>query len=155
MILCYNKLSSMMHYSNSSTPYFAIVFCAFHTMPQNENIFADDMSLPDLFEVLGSHVPKRLRTQDGFESIANNEKGRSKGRYSSSDSSSKADADSLVQLLTKLCLRQEDVRNQMNLDRSFMLFRQSGKSSILPMMLLVRSGANRSSRPELYARCDR
>ena len=38
-------------------------------------------------------------------------------------------------MLAKLCLRQEDMINAMCLDRSFLLFLQAGKGSILPTML--------------------
>ena len=41
----------------------------------------------------------------------------------------------LVQMLAKLCLRQEDMLNAMCLDRSFLFFLQAGKGSILPTML--------------------
>lgn len=107
-------------------------------MPQNENMFADDISFPDLFEGFVSHFTKRPRTQDGFESTTSCGKGRSKGRYNSSDSSSKSGTDPLVQLLAKLCLRQEDIMlNHMNLDRNLIFFLQDGKGSILPTILLA------------------
>lgn len=40
-------------------------------------------------------------------------------------------------MVHKLCLRQEDQLNQMALDRSFLVFFQAGKGSILPAMILV------------------
>ena len=40
-------------------------------------------------------------------------------------------------MLAKLTLRQEDMLNQMGLDRSFLLFLQAGHGSILPEMILV------------------
>ena len=40
-------------------------------------------------------------------------------------------------MLAKLTLRQEDMLNQMALDRSFLLFLQAGKGSILPEMILA------------------
>lgn len=60
-------------------------------------------------------------------------RGRSKHRSDSSISSSKPDGDSeLLQILTKLNLCQEDMLNQLALDRSFLLFMQIGKEIILP-----------------------
>ena len=92
--------------------------------------------IPDLLDVLGSHV-KRPRTQTGSDSTQISGKGRSRGRYNSSDSSSTSDYNPLIQLLAKLCLRQEDMLNQMNLDRSFMLFIQVGKGSILSNLFMA------------------
>ena len=87
----------------------------------------DDLSFPDLLDVLGSHV-KRPRTQPGSDSTQISGKGRSKGRYNSSDSPSTSERNLLVQ---------EDILNQMNLDRNFMLFIQAGKGSILPSLLMA------------------
>ena len=99
-----------------------------------EHMSNDDMSFHDLVEALGTHV-KRPRTADS-ESSTQTGKGRSKHRSNFSDSSRKSEQDaSLVQMLAKLCLRQEDMINAMCLDRSFLLFLQAGKGSILPTML--------------------
>ena len=99
-----------------------------------EHMSNDDMSFHDLVEALGTHV-KRPRTTDS-ESSTQTGKGRSKHRSNFSDSSRRSEQDaSLVQMLAKLCLRQEDMINAMCLDCNFLLFLQAGKGSILPTML--------------------
>ena len=58
--------------------------------------------------------------------------------FNSSTTSSKYEGDTeLLMMLPKLTLRQEDMLNQMALDRSFLLFLQAGRGSILPEMILA------------------
>ena len=97
----------------------------------------DDMSFADLLPTCQAHL-KRPRTEVESSQGKAAGKGRSKYRSDSSTTSSRHERDSeLLMMLAKLTLRQEDMLNQMALDRSFLLFLQAGKGSILPEMILA------------------
>ena len=97
----------------------------------------DDMSFADLLDTCQVHL-KRPRIEPESSQGKAVGKGRSKSRSNSSTTSSKHEGDTeLLMMLAKLTLRQEDMLNQMALDRSFLLFLQAGRGSILPEMILT------------------
>lgn len=69
------------------------------------------------------------RTQNGRE--------RSNRHSDSLDtrSTSSGKTDELIQMVARLCLRQEDQMNALNLDRSFLLFVQCGRGNLMPLMI--------------------
>ena len=97
----------------------------------------DDMSFADLLDTCQAHL-KCPRTEVESSQGKAVGKGRSNHRSDSSTTSSRHEGDSeLLMMLAKLTLRQEDMLNQMALDRSFLLFLQADKGSILPDMILA------------------
>ena len=102
-----------------------------------DNMSLDDMSFADLLHTCQAHL-KRPRAEVESSQGKTIGKGRSKNRSDSSTTSSRHEGDSeLLMMLAKLSLRQEDILNQMALDRNFLLFLQVGKGSILPAMILA------------------
>ena len=82
----------------------------------------DDISFADLLDTCQAHL-KRPRTEVESLQGKTHVKGRSKNRSDSSTTSSRHDGDSeLLMMLAKLSLRQENILNQMALDRSLLLF---------------------------------
>ena len=102
-----------------------------------DDMSLDDMSFADLLNICKPHL-KRPRTDPASSQGKTNGKGRSKTRSNSSITSSKHEGDSeLIQIIARLNLRQEDLLNQMSLDRNFLLFLQIRRESILPAMILT------------------
>ncbi|CAK9045518.1 unnamed protein product [Durusdinium trenchii] len=86
-------------------------------------------------DVCGSHFAKRPRTEeeDRLSDRRTTRKGQRKPSRSSA--SDLGEDGSLISMIAKLTLRQEDQLNQIHLDESFIFFVQAGKGSILPLML--------------------
>ena len=94
----------------------------------------EDQSFADLMEVNSSHFKRqRPNEEESSSDHRRSRQGQRKPLHSSGSGS--AEDSSLLTMLAKLTLRQEDKLNQLNLDRTFLLFIQAGKSSILPQML--------------------
>ena len=98
-----------------------------------EHMQPDDQSFTELMHLCGEHLGKRPRTDDSPQSKQNSDQRRS-SRQSSSSPSSSQDGD-LIQMIARLSLRQEDLLNQMSLDRSFVVFLQCGKGSVMHQLL--------------------
>lgn len=98
-----------------------------------EHMQAREQSFTDLMQLCGEHLGKRQRIEDSPQSRKNSGPCRS-NRQSSSSASSTQDGD-LLQMIAGLSLRQEDLLNQMFLDRSFVVFFQCGKGSVMPQLL--------------------
>ena len=102
-----------------------------------KNISNEDLSFQDLFVDYGAHI-KRSRTEYSDGSSTRTNKGKSKNRSTFSDSSSKSNSEAqLVQMVTKIYLRQKDMLNAMTLNRNFLFFLQADKESILPTMFIA------------------
>ena len=96
----------------------------------------DDMSFADLLDTCQAHLKRpRIELESSQGKAAG--KGRSKSRSNPSTSSKHEGDTELLMMLAKLTLRQEDMLNQMALDRNFLLFLQAGRGSILPEMILA------------------
>ena len=106
-------------------------------MSLDDSMSMDDMSFADLLDTCQAHLKRpRIESESSQGKAAG--KGRSKSRSNSSTTSSKHEGDTeLLMMLAKLTLRQEDMLNQMALDRSFLLFLQAGRGSILLEMILA------------------
>ena len=99
-----------------------------------ERMSGDDQSFAELMDFCGSYFAKRPRTEQ--EDKPSDRPARKGQRKPSRSSASDLGEDgSLISMLAKLTLRQEDQLNQIHLDKSFIFFVQAGKGSILPLML--------------------
>ena len=95
----------------------------------------DDQSFAELMDVCGSHFAKRPRMEEEDRSSDRRPARKGQRKPSRSSASDLGEDGSLVSMLAKLTLRQEDQWNQIHLDKSFIFFVQAGKGSILPLML--------------------
>ena len=96
----------------------------------------EDQSFSDLMEVCSSHFNRQRPNEE--EPSSGQQRFRSGQRRSSHSSGSGSVDDSiLLGTLARLTLRQEDQLNQLNLDCTFLLFIQAGKSLIRPQMLQI------------------
>ena len=93
----------------------------------------EDQSFADLMEVCSSHFKRQRPNEEESSSDHRRSRPGQKKPLHSSGSGSAEDS-SLLIMLAKLTLRQEDQLNQLNVDRIFLLFIQIGKSSILPQL---------------------
>ena len=99
-----------------------------------DRVKEEDQSFADLMEVCSSYFKRpRPNEEEPSSEPRRFRPGRRKSSHLSGSGS--VDDSSLLTMLAKLTLRQEDQLNQLNLDRTFLLFIQAGKSSILPQML--------------------
>ena len=94
----------------------------------------EDQSFPDLMDVGSSHF-KCQRPNEEETSLDRRRSCQGPRKPLHSSGSDSADDVSLLTMLAKLTLRQEDQLNQLHLDRTFLLFIQLGKSSIFPQLL--------------------
>ena len=94
----------------------------------------EDQSFSDLMEVCSGHF-KRQRPNEEEHSSGPTRFRSGQRKSSHSSGSGSVDESTLLGMLSRLTLRQEDQLNQLNLDRTFLLFIQAGKSSILPQLL--------------------
>lgn len=101
-----------------------------------DHLKEEDQSFSDLMEVCSSHF-KRQRPNEEEPSSGQQRFRSGQRRSSHSSASGSVDDSTLLGMLARLTLRQEDQLNQLNLDRTFLLFIQAGKSSILPQMLQI------------------
>ena len=101
-----------------------------------DHLKEEDQSFSDLMEVCSSHF-KRQRPNEEEPSSGQQRFRSGQRRSSHSSASGSVDDSTLLGVLARLTLRQEDQLNQLNLDRTFLLFIQAGKSSILPQMLQI------------------
>ena len=94
----------------------------------------DDQSFQDLLTACHEGF-KRLRHETS--SIGPPKNGREQRKRNSTSSTSTSDSrdGDLIQMLSRLVLRQEDTLNQLGLDRSLMIFLQCGKGSLMPSLL--------------------
>ena len=97
----------------------------------------DDQSYQDLLQACGEHFPKRSRTDLSSDGRARNGQERPKRNSNASDSTSASSGrqDDLWKMIAKLTLCHEDQINEFNLDRSFLIFAQCGRGSLMPQML--------------------
>lgn len=123
------------HCINSSMPW--PVICPKAHSSQADYMFMDDILFADLLDILQAHL-KRPRTDTGSSPGKAIGKGRLKNRSDSSTTSSRQEGDTeLLQMIAKLNLRQEDLFNQISMDRSFLLLLQARKDSILPTIIFA------------------
>ena len=86
----------------------------------------EDQSFSDLMEVCSGHF-KRQRPNEEEPSSGQTRFRSGQRRSSRSSGSGSVDESTLLGMLA-MTLRQEDQLNQLNLDRTFLLFIQAGKS---------------------------
>ena len=105
---------------------------------ENLKMTMHDQSYTDLLEAAcGEHFLQRSRTD--MQSDGRNTYGREQSRRPSdsldSRSISSGKSDELIQMVARLRLRQEDQLNVLNMDRSFFLFAECGRGSLMPLLL--------------------
>ena len=86
-------------------------------------------------DLCGNHFAKRPRTEEEEQPSDRRPTRKGQRKPSRSSDSDLGDGGSLISMIAKLTLRQEDQFNQLHLDKSFIFFVQAGKDSILPLML--------------------
>lgn len=86
-----------------------------------ESMHPVGQSFTELMDLCGAHFGKRLDTTAPASR--------------SSNSLGSSSQDDLLLMLARLTLRQEYQLNQLALDRSFVMFLQCGKGSVMPLML--------------------
>ena len=100
-----------------------------------ERMSGDDQSFVDLMEFCGSHFAKRPRTEEDERSSDRLPTRKGQKKPSRSSDLDWGEDGSLITMITKLTLRQEDQLNQLHLDKTFIFFVQAGKGNILPQIL--------------------
>ena len=95
----------------------------------------DDQSFAELMDVCSSHFAKCPRMEEEDRSSDRRPARKGQRKPSRSSASDLGEDGSLISMLAKLTLRQEDQLNQIHLDKSFIFFVQAGKGNILPLML--------------------
>ncbi|CAK9082685.1 unnamed protein product [Durusdinium trenchii] len=91
-----------------------------------ERMNGDDQSFAELMDLLWQSLCKTSQNGGG---------GQGQRKPSRSSASDLGEDASLISMLAKLTLRQEDQLNQIHFDKSFIFFVQAGKGSLLPLML--------------------